>query len=358
MAGSDLPSFYGIIGRSPAMLALFSKIERVAPIDVPVLILGETGTGKELMARAIQQLSRRRERRFEIVNCGALTRELLLSELFGHERGAFTGAVVKKPGLLVVADGGTVFLDEVGDLPLDAQVMLLRFLQSGEIRPVGSTETRRVDVRLIAATHRDLEGAVERGTFREDLYYRLRRAVLEVPPLRARRDDIRVLVEHFRVQLNERYGLSVRGATPTALRLLEHYPWRGNVRELEAALERAMIFKSGDWITPEDLALSTRPAGAGVVAAGKWQEAPPVNAVLGWVQQEALRIVSERREVRRRDIIARCRVSREAARRALADLVQLGLLRRIGLGRRARYGPLSFSFTLMSGAAEWAAALI
>ncbi len=248
----------------------------------------------------------------------------------------------------------------MGDLPLDAQVMLLRFLQSGEIRPVGSTETRRVNVRLITATHRDLEAAVERATFREDLYYRLRRGVLEVPPLRARGDDIRLLVEHFRVQLNERYGLSVRGATPPALRLLEHYPWRGNVRELEAVLEQAMIFRGGDWITPEDLDL-LMPRGGDVAegaAAAERHGVPAAKGARSWLQQEALRIVSERREVRRRDIIARCRISREVARRELAGLVRLGLLRRIGLGRGARYVPLSFWLTLMSDAAEWVIALV
>jgi two-component system response regulator HupR/HoxA len=360
MAQTDLPSFHGIIGRSPAMLALFRRIGRVALFDVPVLICGETGTGKELVARAIWQLGARRDRRFEAVNAGALNRELLLSELFGHERGAFTGAVVEKQGLLAVADGGTVFLDEVGDLPLDAQVMLLRFIQSGEIRPVGSTETRRVNVRLIAATHRDLDAAVERGTFREDLYYRLRRAVLEVPPLRARGDDIRLLVEHLRVQLNERYGLSVRGATPAALRLLEHYPWRGNVRELEAVLEQAMIFKSGDWITPEELDLPM-PRIADVAdckAGAEGHATPDVKAALSWLQHEALRIVSERREVRRRDIIARCRISREVARRELAGLVRLGLLRRVGAGRGARYVPLSFWLTLMAGVTGWATAVL
>src|SRR4026207_601988 len=173
MAGTDLPSFHGIIGRSAAMRMLFQRIERVAPIDVPVLIMGESGTGKELVARAIQRLSSRCERRFEIVNCGALPRELLLSELFGHERGAFTSAVVRRVGLLAVANSGTLFLDEIGELPPEAQAMLLRFFQEGEVKPVGSTETARVNVRLIAATHRDLEAMKTQGSFREDLYYRL-----------------------------------------------------------------------------------------------------------------------------------------------------------------------------------------
>jgi DNA-binding NtrC family response regulator len=265
---------------------------------------------------------------------------------------------VRKPGLLAVADGGTVFLDEVGELSLDAQVMVLRFLQSGEIRPVGSTETKRVNVRLIAATHRDLESAIERGSFREDLYYRLRRVVLEVPPLRARREDIGLLVEHFRVQLNERYGLAVAGVTRDALRLLEQYPWRGNVRELETVLEQAMIFRSGDWITPRDLELPLRRGGdvAGDPAAVARPGVPVLKGALSWFQHEAMRIVSERREVRRGDIIARCRISREAARRELVGLVRLGLLRRIGFGCGARYVPLSFWLSLMSDVVKLAAA--
>ena len=230
----------------------------------------------------------------EVVNCGALTRELLLSELFGHERGAFTGAVAKKRGLLAVAHGGTVFLDEVGDLPLDAQVMLLRFLQSGEIRPVGSTETRRVNVRLIAATHRDLAVAVEDGAFREDL------------PL---------LVAHFLAQFNERHGVSVRGVTRRALRRLQQHPWRGNVRELETVLEQAMIFRGGDRLAPEDLDLVVgRPTGVlGNQAPVGRQAVAVATAVLGWLQHEVLRIAIERREVRRRDVVTRCSVSHEVA---------------------------------------------
>lgn len=335
MAQADLPSFHGIIGRSPAMLALFRRIGRVALFDVPVLIRGETGTGKEIVTRAIWQLGARRDRRFETVNAGALNRELLISGLFGHERGAFTGAVARKPGLLALADGGTVFLDEVGDLPLDAQVMLLRFLQSGEIRPVGSTETGRVNVRLIAATHRDLEAAVERGTFREDLYYRLRRVVLEVPPLRVRREDIPLLVEHIRVQVNQQYGLAIDGVTPRALALLGRAPWRGNVRELEAIIEQAMIFRDRGWVGLEDLDLP-------VLTQRKGARASPAGAgadILSWCQDEALRMAATGRGVRRRDLIARCGVSREVARRELARLVHTGALQRVGRGRGTRYVP-------------------
>jgi two-component system response regulator HupR/HoxA len=319
------------------MQALFRRTERVAPLDVPVLVVGESGTGKELVARAIQRLSRRSERRFETVNCGALTRELLLSELFGHERGAFTGAVARKEGLLAVADGGTVFLDEVGELPVDAQAMLLRFLQQGEVRPVGSIQTRRVDARIIAATHRDLEAEVERGAFREDLYYRLRRVVFEVPPLRSRREDIPYLVEHFLGLVNERYGLTIEGAMPRALALLEHQRWRGNVRELEAMLEQAMIFRGSGWLRPDDLAFPRIRKSTERVADVGLDQVALAPEDLTWSQREALRIVAERSEVRRRDFMARCGISREVARRELGGLVALGLLRRVGTGRGARY---------------------
>lgn len=216
---------------------------------------GRVRPGKELVATAIQRLSPRNRMRFEVVNCGALMWELLLSELFGHARGAFTGAIQRREGILGVADGGTVFLDEVGELSPEAQVMLLRFLANGEIGPAGSTRTMRVDVRVIAATHRSLEAGVEQGTFREDLYYRLRRVVLEVPPLRARREDIPLLLEHCRRRFNERYGLEVEGVTDPAMRRLKAYPWPGNVRELEAVLEQAMILQGRGWLTPQDLDL-------------------------------------------------------------------------------------------------------
>jgi DNA-binding NtrC family response regulator len=273
--------------------------------------------------------------RFEVVNCGALTRELLLSELFGHERGAFTGAIERRPGILSAADGGTVFLDEVGELPPEAQVMLLRFLANGEIRPVGSTRTTRVDVRVIAATHRDLESAMRQGTFREDLYYRLRRVVLEVPPLRARGEDIPLLVEHFRLRFNERYGLAVDGLTDAAMQRLESYPWPGNVRELEAVLEQAMIFKGRGWLAPRDLDL--RPVTLEITEMAFAEARPGGHAGMTPYQAEALRIAGRRGEVCRRDLVRRFGISREVVRRQLVALAQAGLLRQVGSGRGARY---------------------
>ncbi len=211
--------------------------------------------------------------------------------------------------------------------------MLLRFLQEGEVRPVGSTETARVNVRLIAATHRDLEAMKAQGRFREDLYYRLRRVVLEVPPLRARREDIPLFVEHIRRGVNRRYGLGIEGIDRPALLALEHAPWPGNVRELEAVVEQAMIFRGSGWVNLEDLdvpapMLSRDTSGAAGVAIGE-----PLN----WCQEEALAIAARGRGVRRGDLMARCRISREAARRHLASLVARGLLRRVGEGRATRY---------------------
>jgi DNA-binding NtrC family response regulator len=361
MAEADLPSFHGIIGRSAPMQALFGLIQDFAPYDISVLIQGETGTGKDLVANAIHQLSARRRLRFGPVNCGVLRGDLVLSELSGHERGAFTGALARKHGLLAIADGGTVFLDEVGDLAPDAQVALLRFLQSGEIRPVGSTETRRVDVRIIAATHRDLEAAVENGTFREDLYHRLRKVVLRVPPLRARIEDLPLLIQHFLALFNDRHSLAVRGLARQALRLLERYPWPGNVRQLGDILEPAAIRTKHGWIIAEVLDLPVRRGadvhGATARVAGRALTA--AKAGIGWLRREALRIAAERREVRRQDLVTQCRVSRDLARRALVGLASRRLLRRVGLGRATRYVPLSFSvwLTLMSDVAEWVGVL-
>jgi DNA-binding NtrC family response regulator len=213
------------------MQALYGRIARVAPTDATVLILGERGTGKELVARAIQRRGKRRDRPFVIVNCGALPRELLVSELFGHERGAFTGALERKRGLVTEAAGGTLFLDEIGDLRLEAQAMLLRFLQEREVRPLGSTRTVTVDVRVLAATNRDLGEAIARREFRADLYDRLAEIVIGVAPLRERREDVPALVDHFLRLVAGRHGAAVPAMTPEARRALQAYDWPGNVRE-------------------------------------------------------------------------------------------------------------------------------
>jgi DNA-binding NtrC family response regulator len=338
MAAADRSSFHGIIGRSAAMQALFRRIERVAPIDVPVLIQGESGTGKELIASAVHRLSGRRDRPLQTVNSGALPRELLLSELFGHERGAFTGAVTQKAGLLAAAHGGTLFLDEVAELSPEGQVALLRFLQEGEIRAVGSTVTRRVDVRVIAATHRRLSDMIAAGTFRDDLYYRLRWVVLAVPPLRERPDDIPLLVEHFRAKLNQRFGLAISGFSARALACLEDGPWPGNVRELETVLAQALLLRGEGQVQIEDLAQPDETgAGQSVREPVPKRPAPDLDELLEWPQQEALRIAAARGQVRRGDLTARCGISTESARKYLVGLVERRLLQRAGGGRGVRY---------------------
>jgi len=304
------------------------------------LIQGESGTGKDLVARVIRKLSARSERAFEPINCADLTRELLRSELFGHERGAFSGAVARTAGIVTVANGGTVFLDEVGELAPEAQAMLLRFLETGEGRPVGSTRTIRADVRIIAATHRGIDRGGGAGTLRLDLYYRLRRVLLEVPPLRERPEDIPLLVEHYRrviTQSHPRLGLAVEGVRPRGMAALQAYDWPGNVRELGAVLEQAMIFKRTGWLQPEDLGLP------GTADADRPHPEVPDGTTrdgvsdLTWPQREALRIARDRGEVQRGDLIERCRISTEAARRVLVGLVRLRLLRRVGGGRAVRY---------------------
>jgi two-component system, NtrC family, response regulator HupR/HoxA len=327
-----LPGFEGLVGQSAAMLALFDRIRRVAPFDVPVLILGETGTGKELVAAALHRLSRRRQARFEAVNCGALARELLRSELFGHERGAFTGALERRPGLLREADGGTVFLDEVAELAPEAQAMLLRFLGEGEVRAVGASRAGHVDVRIIAATHRDLRAAMSEGRFREDLYYRLRGVVLTVPPLRARLEDLPLLVEHIRRGANARHGLAIDGVTGGALARLAAYPWPGNVRELEAMVIEAMLLRGRGWLGVENLALPSLDGDAAQPVA----PAAPIP-IAEARRQRALELAVRPSGVSTSELAHATDVGLTLAREELGTLVAAGDLRRVGRGRAARY---------------------
>jgi len=240
----DLPGRFGIVGASDGMVALFDRIEKVAPAKVAVLIQGETGTGKELVARALHEQGSSPTKLLFAVNCAAVASNLLESELFGHTKGSFTGAVQDREGHFVAADGGTVFLDEIGDMPLEMQAKLLRVLQDGEVRPVGSNESRKVDVRVIAASHRNLTQMCASGEFREDLYYRLNVVTLEVPPLCERADDVPHLVTHFCALLGQELGRAV-SVSDEALAVLEAYRWPGNIRELENELRRAAVMSTG-----------------------------------------------------------------------------------------------------------------
>jgi formate hydrogenlyase transcriptional activator len=254
-------SFERIIGSSPALEVVLEQVERVAPTDSTVLIQGETGTGKELIAHAIHNLSSRSGRAFVRVNCAAIPLDLLESELFGHERGAFTGAIAQKVGRFELADKGTLFLDEVGDIPAALQPKLLRVLQEQEFERLGSTRTHKVDVRLVAATHRDLYGMVKRGEFRSDLYYRLNVFPVVLPPLRARREDIEPLVMHFVEKFGRRIGKPVQHIPKSTMSALTLYEWPGNIRELQNLIERAVIL-SDDGVLPNPLPPSTETEGS------------------------------------------------------------------------------------------------
>jgi two-component system nitrogen regulation response regulator GlnG len=243
-----------LVGRSAALLDVFKTIGRVAGRDVPVLITGESGTGKELIARAIHAASARAAGPFVPVNAAAIPRELLESELFGHERGAFTGAVESRPGRFREASGGTLFLDEIGDMPIELQAKLLRVLQSGEVTSVGGRRPDSVNVRIVAATHRDLDVAIANGTFREDLLYRLRVVPIAVPPLRERREDIPPLIDHFLARYDAELTDGVHMISPDAVERLASHPWPGNVRELENAIKRALVLASGEVLTRDDFA--------------------------------------------------------------------------------------------------------
>ncbi|ADU63548.1 MAG: sigma-54 dependent transcriptional regulator [Pseudodesulfovibrio sp.] len=244
-----------IIGKSPQMYEISDLIERVGPTPTTVLLLGETGVGKDLIARAIHQQSHLKSRPYISINCTALTSSLMESELFGYKKGAFTGAESDRKGLFEEADGGTLFLDEIGDMLPELQAKLLRFLQTGEIRPVGSTEIKIVDVRVIAATNRDLEYAMNNETFRRDLFYRFNTFTIEIPPLRERMMDIPYLVYHLITKAEAKLNKKLCGITDDAMECMSRYDWPGNVRELENVIERAAILCKDDVIRPEDLAL-------------------------------------------------------------------------------------------------------
>jgi transcriptional regulator with PAS, ATPase and Fis domain len=253
-----------IIGQNPKMKELAEQIVRVAPTPTTVLIRGESGTGKELVARAIHRYSHLRDKPLITVNCTALTPTLMESELFGHKRGAFTGALSDKVGLFEKADGGTIFLDEVGDMPLEMQGKLLRVLQAGESKPVGDVVTRRVRVRVIAATNRDLEKALVTGEFRQDLFYRFNAFTITLPPLRDRAEDIPVLAHHFLRKAEAKVNKKVEGFSPEALDLLKRYPWPGNLRELENSIERAVVLSSSRRIEVSHLPFHLKESGAAI----------------------------------------------------------------------------------------------
>ena len=258
---------FGLVGQSTEMQAIFSVIERVADTPSTVLITGESGTGKELVAKALHEQSSRKTGPFIKINCAAIPKTLMESELFGYEKGAFTGAATRKPGRVELAHGGTLFLDEIGEIPVEMQVKLLRAIQESEFERVGGLKTIKVDVRLITATNRDLEQEIQRGNFREDLYYRLNVVPLQIPPLRKRTGDIPLLVQHIIKKFNERLKKTITGIDDDALAALEGHNWPGNIRELENVLERTILFCKHERIERGDLQLG---------AAG---EAPPSRAV-------------------------------------------------------------------------------
>ena len=262
--------FEEIVGSSAALRGVLAQVTKVAPTDSTVLILGETGTGKELIARAIHKRSSRSTRAFIRVNCAAIPASLIASELFGHEKGAFTGAVQRRLGRFEAADGGTIFLDEIGDLPAELQIALLRVLQEREIERVGSSHSIAVDVRVLAATNRHLEGAVEHGTFRQDLYYRLNVFPIQVPPLRERVDDIPMLVEYLIERYAKKAGKSIRTIKKHTLELFQAYDWPGNVRELQNVIERAVVLCDGETFSIDESWLKVKPAVQGpTLAAGE-----------------------------------------------------------------------------------------
>ncbi len=288
--------FDNIVAGSPVMHRVLRIVRQIAPTKITALIFGETGTGKELIAHAIHANSTRRNKPYKVINCAGLSENLLESELFGHVRGAFTGAVNERKGLLEAADGGTVFLDEVGDMPMTMQAKVLRALESGEILPVGSNETRHTDVRVIAASNKDLRQLIKDGKFREDLYYRLNQVAIRIPPLRERREDIPLLIQHFIQQGNAEHGRNVQGIAPEAVRLLVNQRWDGNVRQLRQAIMQMIVLAPGPVLEasdiPEEYRQSTEiiPVTSGFLAGHTLQELEKVAI------QQTLKLTAGNRE--------------------------------------------------------------
>jgi DNA-binding NtrC family response regulator len=328
-------SFGNMITRDPKMRELFTTIQRVAPTDATVLITGETGTGKELAARALHFNSWRRDKQFVGINCGALPETLLETELFGHAQGAFTGAVAAKPGIFAVADGGTLLLDEIGNITPAMQVKLLRVLETREYTPVGDVQPRSCNVRITAATHVDLAAAVAAGEFRQDLFYRINVVPIGLPPLRERAGDIPLLVEHFIRKHASKSNSTVTDISNEAMRKLLRYPWPGNIRQLEHVIQRALILADGSVIEPDDLPLDASPngqAGPAVVC----NEQLPLEEVKASVVEELERTYLDR--VLR---IHRGNVRQTARHAGLSERSIYEKLKKYGLDRRAYKPPRS-----------------
>jgi DNA-binding NtrC family response regulator len=327
-----MPPGTGLVAsRSPTMRAALEVVARVAPTNATVLLSGETGSGKEILADLIQTNSGRADAPYVKVNCAAIPDNLVESELFGYERGAFTGADRRHVGQFEKAHRGTLFLDEVGELPLPTQAKLLRVLQERKIARVGGTEEVDIDVRIVAASNRELGEAVRAGAFREDLYHRLHVVELRVPPLRERREDIPHLIDHFRQAFNRAHNLQVEAFSPDALDALYSYPWPGNVRELRNVVERTMLMRAGATVERTHLAL---PAGAAAAP-----QAPPSIEGLTPRQERILKLARDRGGVTNGDIVRDETVSARTALREAQRLVDRGLLVRVGRRRGAIYRP-------------------
>ncbi len=298
---AELPKQDGrvkIIGVSRALQEVFKLVGRVARSDAPVLVAGESGTGKELVAKAVHEYSPRRQREMITINCGAIPENLLESELFGHEKGSFTGAIARRAGRFEQADGGTLFLDEIGDMPLSIQVKLLRVLQDGTFSRVGSNETITTDVRIIAATHKNLAEEVAAGRFREDLYYRLNVVEIRIPPLRERLEDIPLLAEFFLQRITKKNGMARIRLTVEAINALQSHTWPGNVRELENTMARACALSSSNILLPADIPLASAPAKSPAVVSAAIDQlinlAPTGEDLLAWLNREVTGRVVER----------------------------------------------------------------